>query len=227
MMSSVLFIPLQLLFTDPGEPPFSEDMKPEPEDSYGIAKYAVEQELDVSQKMFGLNYIIFRPHNVYGEHQNIGDRYRNVIGIFINQALKGEPMTIFGDGEQTRAFTYISDVAAVIAHSAFMENCYNHIFNVGADLPVSVEKLAGIVADKINAKSGIIHVEERNEVTHAYADHKKCKEYFSQFINDIPLEEGVEKMVDWAKKVGARESQRFEGIEIRKNMPHSWAKDFK
>ena len=67
--------------------------------------------------MFGLDYVIFRPHNVYGERQNIGDRYRNVVGIFMNQILQGEPMTIFGDGEQTRAFSYIGDVAPVIAEA--------------------------------------------------------------------------------------------------------------
>src|ERR1700719_1169673 len=91
-----------------GQSPMSEDMIPTPEDSYGIAKLAVEQELRVSHEMFGLDYIIFRPHNVYGERQNVGDRYRNVVGIFMNQLMKGEAMTIFGDGEQERHFTHIS-----------------------------------------------------------------------------------------------------------------------
>src|SRR5437868_6779742 len=85
-----------------GQSPMTEDMIPVPEDSYGIAKLAVEQELRVTHEMFGLDYVIFRPHNVYGERQNIGDRYRNVVGIFMNQILKGEPMTIFGDGTQQR-----------------------------------------------------------------------------------------------------------------------------
>src|SRR6266853_1454834 len=97
--------------------PITEDMVPMPEDSYGIAKLAVERELKVTQEMFGLDYVIFRPHNVYGERQNIGDRYRNVVGIFMNQLMKGEAMTIFGDGEQQRAFTHINDVASVIADS--------------------------------------------------------------------------------------------------------------
>src|SRR3989338_8148871 len=95
----------------------TESMRPEPEDSYGIAKFAVEQELRVSHEMFGLPYIIFRPHNVYGERQNIGDKYRNVVGIFMNQIMRGEPMTIFGSGEQKRAFSYIGDVAPIIARS--------------------------------------------------------------------------------------------------------------
>ena len=92
---------------------------PEPEDPYGIAKLAVEQDLRACHEQFGLPYVIFRPHNVYGERQNIGDRYRNVIGIFMNQIMRGEPMTIFGDGLQTRAFTYAGDIAPVIAEAGF------------------------------------------------------------------------------------------------------------
>ena len=97
--------------------PMTEDLTPQPEDPYGIAKYAVELDLRAAHEMFGLNSIIFRPHNVYGENQNIGDRYRNVIGIFMNQIMQGQPMTIFGDGSQTRAFSYIDDVAPIIARS--------------------------------------------------------------------------------------------------------------
>ena len=88
-----------------GQLSMTEQMRPEPKDSYGIAKFAVEQELRASHEMFGLDYVIFRPHNVYGELQNIGDRYRNVLGIFINQIMQGEPLSIFGDGTQTRAFS--------------------------------------------------------------------------------------------------------------------------
>jgi UDP-glucose 4-epimerase len=91
-------------------------MVPQPEDPYGVAKYAVEMDLKAAKHMFGLNYVIFRPHNVYGENQNIGDKYRNVIGIFMNQIMQEKPMTIFGDGEQTRAFSYIDDVAPHIAN---------------------------------------------------------------------------------------------------------------
>src|SRR5688572_4669420 len=91
--------------------PMHEDMIPHPEDPYGIAKLAVEQELRVTREMMGLEYVIFRPHNVYGEYQNIGDAYRNVIGIFMNQVMSNRPLTIFGDGSQTRAFSYVGPVA--------------------------------------------------------------------------------------------------------------------
>ena len=91
-----------------GSPPFTEAQLPNPEDPYGIAKYAVELDLQVAKKQFGLNYSIVRPHNVIGKYQNIWDKYRNVIGIWIRQSIAGEPLTIFGDGSQTRAFSDIS-----------------------------------------------------------------------------------------------------------------------
>jgi UDP-glucose 4-epimerase len=107
--------------------PMTEDLVPLPEDPYGIAKYAVELDLKAAHEMFGLAYTIFRPHNVYGEHQNIGDRYRNVIGIFMNQVMQGQSMTIFGDGRQTRAFSHIDDVAPLIARSVEVKTAENQI----------------------------------------------------------------------------------------------------
>ena len=173
--------------------------------------------------MFGLNYVIFRPHNVYGEFQNIGDRYRNVIGIFMNQILQGQPMTIFGDGKQTRAFSYIDDVAPVIAASIAREKSYNQIFNVGADKPYSVNELATVVAKTMGATAQIKHLEARNEVVHAYSAHEKVQKHFGDLIKNVSLEDGVAKMAAWAKKAGARQGKPFEGIEVRKNLPPSWA----
>ena len=68
-----------------GQLPLREETVPHPEDPYGISKYAVELDLQAAAAMFGLRYTVFRPHNVYGERQNIADRYRNVVGIFMNQ----------------------------------------------------------------------------------------------------------------------------------------------
>jgi len=111
-----------------GQTPFTEETTPMPEDPYGISKYAVELDLKAAHKMFGLNYIIFRPHNVYGERQNMGDKYRNVIGIFMNQIMQNKELTIFGDGEQTRAFTYIGDITKHIANSPNVKGAMNQIF---------------------------------------------------------------------------------------------------
>jgi UDP-glucose 4-epimerase len=80
--------------------PFSESTLPMPQDPYGISKLAVELDLKAAHEMFGLDYIVFRPFNCYAERQNLSDPYRNVVGIFMNQCMKGEPLTIFGDGSR-------------------------------------------------------------------------------------------------------------------------------
>jgi len=80
--------------------------------------------------MFGLNYVVFRPHNVYGENQNIGTNTGMSLD-FMNQIMQGKALTIFGDGSQTRAFSYIDDVAIPITHSVNIPAAYNQVFNVG------------------------------------------------------------------------------------------------
>ncbi len=158
--------------------PMTEETIPQPEDSYGIAKLAVELDLKACHEMFGLNYIIFRPHNVYGERQNIGDKYRNVIGIFINKMMQNQPMTIFGDGEQTRAFSYIADVAPAIAGSAEMPAAYNEVFNVGANTPYSVNYLAKVVAEAMGLECKVERLDPRVEVKHAFSSHEKLERVF-------------------------------------------------
>jgi UDP-glucose 4-epimerase len=198
-----------------------EDMTPSPEDPYGIAKLAVEQELRVTREMMGLDYVIFRPHNVYGEYQNIGDPYRNVIGIFMNQVMSNRPLTIFGDGTQTRAFSYVGPVAATIARSPENRAAIGEEFNIGADQPYSVKALAEAVCDVFGVEPEIRYLPARNEVLHAYSEHDKVREVFGD-SREVPLREGLERMGAWARAVGPRETPRFTGIEVEKNMPASW-----
>jgi UDP-glucose 4-epimerase len=206
-----------------GQVPMREDTAPVPEDPYGISKLAVEQELRVTHEMFGLDYVIFRPHNVYGEKQNIGDRYRNVVGIFMNQLLQGKPMTIFGDGSQQRAFTHIDDVAPILASCVERPAARNQIFNLGADTPHSVNELANVVAGAMGKPAKIEHLDARNEVRIAFSDHSKAESVFGK-EEKVSLQDGVQKMADWVKKNGARESSTFEGIEIERKLPPSWAR---
>jgi len=201
--------------------PMREDLIPHPEDSYGIAKLAVEKELAVSKEMFGLDYIIFRPHNVYGEKQNLGDKYRNVLGIFMNRIMQGETLPIFGDGEQTRAFSYIGDIAATIAGSIENEKYYNEIFNIGADKSYSINQLVDLIGAAFDVKPKKQYLEARNEVKHAYSDHSKIRSFFGESRNTT-IEEGIARMAEWAKKAGVRSSKKFENIELTKNLPPSW-----
>lgn len=206
----------------PGQLPMTEEMKPEPEDPYGISKYAVELDLAAARKMFGLNYIIFRPHNVYGELQNLSDRYRNVIGIFMNQVMAGEAMSVFGDGTQTRAFSHIDDVAPVIARAPAVDVAYNHIFNVGADTPYTINELAEEVAAAFDVPAKIRHLEPRNEVMHAHSSHDKLRKAFGEQPG-ISLRDGIRRMAAWARERGTMEPTIFDKIEIQKNLPPSWA----
>ena len=201
--------------------PMTEDLIPSPEDPYGISKFAVEMDLRAAHEMFGLNYVIFRPHNVYGERQNIADRYRNVVGIFMNQILKNEPMTIFGDGEQTRAFSYVKDVTPVIARSVEISAAYNQVFNIGADVPYTVNYLAHCVAETMGVIPNIAHVPARNEVTHAYSSHEKVKKAFGAEPR-YSLDEGLTRMVAWVRQVGARSTPFFQNIEVPQNLPPTW-----
>jgi UDP-glucose 4-epimerase len=201
--------------------PMSEDMIPAPEDSYGIAKAAVESELAISRQMFGLDYVIFRPHNVIGPRQNIGDRYRNVVGIFMNQLLKGESMPIFGDGEQMRAFSYIDDIVPTIANAPTVPEAIGQVFNIGGDIPSTINQLADVVAEAMGCEKKILHLETRHEVKLAFCSHDRVKRVFG----DKPLtslKQGIGLMAEWVKKHGARESKAFQGIEITKNLPASW-----
>ena len=204
-----------------GQVPMREDMVPQPEDPYGIAKYAVELDLKAAHEMFGLNYIIFRPHNVYGEYQNIGDKYRNVVGIFMNQILRSKPMTIFGDGEQRRAFSYIGDIAPIIVRAPLIKEARNRVFNIGADQPYTVNELARKVADAMGVEPQVVHFPSRNEVYIAFSDHSACQRVFGP-IRQTPLEEGLHRMAAWIKAVGSRKSKEFKKIEVMKGLPPSW-----
>jgi UDP-glucose 4-epimerase len=203
------------------ELPMTEETPAHPEDPYGIAKLAVEQELRVCKEMFGLDYIVFRPHNVYGERQNIGDKYRNVVGIFMNQILQGKPMTVFGDGTQTRAFSYIGDLAPIMAEAIDTPAAYNQVFNIGADQPYTVNELAESVARAMGVEPNLVHLPARNEVLNAYSSHEKVQHVFGQ-RRLHSLEEGLSRMANWVRQHGARQSQKFEGIEVTKNFPKAW-----
>jgi UDP-glucose 4-epimerase len=205
-----------------GQVPMREDMAPIPEDPYGISKYAVELDLGAARHMFGLDYTIFRPHNVYGERQNVADRYRNVIGIFMNNVMQGQPMPVFGDGKQTRAFSHIADVAPLIARSAVVEEARNEVFNIGADTPYTILELADTIAAAFDVEPNIVHLESRNEVVHAFSDHSKLQRVFDPG-EPVSLRDGVERMALWVRERGPCPQLEFPGkIEVPTNLPPSW-----
>ena len=205
------------------EPPFTEDKQPQPIDPYGIAKYAIECDLKLAKEQFNLRYNIVRPHNVLGTYQNIWDRYRNVIGIFIRKTLNRIPILIYGDGEQTRAF---SDIKYYMEPFDMLhDNFDGEIFNIGADKYFSLNEVAETV-QKIGSKYGydvpIEHGEPRHEVKHAYCDHTKAKTMLN-FKDNTELENLIETMFVWAMKEPNRKVKDME-YEITEGIYDYWKK---
>jgi UDP-glucose 4-epimerase len=202
-------------------PPFFETMGPAPIDPYGIAKYTIEQDIKVAREQHGLRYNIVRPHNVVGIYQNIWDKYRNVAGIFIRRVLAGEPMLIYGDGEQTRAF---SDIKYYMnPFEQLIDGHDDELFNIGADKAYTINELADTV-QRVAWKNGFEaekkHVEGRHEAKHAFCDHTKAKEMLN-FSDDTNLEETVDDMFKWAMQQPVRE-QKYMQYEVEKGIYDYW-----
>ena len=203
------------------EPPFVESLLPKPIDPYGIAKYAVELDIKQAHEQFGLRYNIVRPHNVLGIYQNIWDKYRNVIGIFVRRILNKEPIIVYGDGEQTRAF---SDIKYYLApFEKLLTDHSGETFNIGADKYWSLNEVAALVksvASSFGPTCEIIHGEPRHEVKHAFCDHTKANEILS-FEDQTNIENLVESVFVWAKEQPKRDVKVIP-YEVEKNIYSYW-----
>jgi len=201
--------------------PLTEESPQRPEDPYGIAKHSVELDLRAAHHMFGLNFIIFRPHNVYGPRQNTADKFRNAIGIFMNQILRGEDITIFGSGEQRRAFSYIDDVAPLIAAGPIFPKAINEDFFVGVDDHYSILELNKAVQRAMDKNTSIIFLDARKEVELAYASHSKLQCIFSP-RTPTSLYDGLAKTAKFVISHGSFPPTGYGNIELCKQLPPSW-----
>ena len=211
------------------EPPFTEDMIPCPQDPYGIAKFAIEQDLGNAYRQFGLDYWVIRPHNVIGPRQNIWDRYRNVAGIWIRKAMAGEALTVYGDGTQRRAFSdvkyYMKPFESLIKLSSEAESSCSPIINIGADKDISINELATIVADVAHQKMGIrpaiAYLEPRDEVKYMWCDHTRARNLL-QFEDKTDLYSLIEETWDWAVQISPKPVKSLE-YEIKKGIYSYWS----
>lgn len=213
------------------KPPFSEDMLKKPEDIYGIAKSAMEDATQVLAKVHGFEYVIVRPHNVYGPKQNLADPYRNVIAIFINCLLHNKRFYIYGDGNQKRAFTYIDDFTPYFAQSGFSKDVNGEVINIGPKEEHTINELADIVLKVFFPNSNVPkHLKPQylplrpQEVMEAYCTNSKAAKLLN-YRTTVVLEEGVRKMVQWAKEKGPQKFKYLEGgVELKtKDLPKTWS----
>ncbi len=201
--------------------PFKETDKPEPEDLYGISKLAIEESLKILSKVHGFEYVITRPHNVYGPRQNMSDPYRNVVTIFMNALLKKQPYYMYGNGEQRRCFSYIDDVIDALFKCGF-GNFHGMIFNIGADKDYSINELSRVIQDVTDIKIPPIFTRERpQEVKEAIADHTLAKKYL-KYQDKTSIYDGIEETWRYAKELGPQE-YIFDKVELDSPLlPKNW-----
>jgi UDP-glucose 4-epimerase len=203
-----------------GNPPFDESHIPEPVDPYGVAKYGCELDIQIAGEQHGLDWCIIRPHNVYGVKQNIWDKYRNVLGIWMYQHLNNEPMTIFGDGLQTRAFSFIDDCLVPLWNSAVKKEASKEIINLGSSVFTSIKEANEILKEVIGGGL-VINKEKRHEVKDAYPTWSKSMEILD-YKEVTDLHTGLSKMWEWAKTQPNRNRFMWDSYEIEKGIYDYW-----
>lgn len=200
---------------------FDESQQQAPIDPYGVAKYGCEMDIQIAGEQHGLDWCIIRPHNVYGVKQNIWDKYRNVLGIWMFQHLNGEPMTIFGDGEQTRAFSFIDDSLEPLWNSAIRPEASKEIINLGGIEEISIKDAAQTLKEVIGTTLGVIHLEPRHEVKHSIPTFQKSIDILG-FEYKTSLKEGLTQMWEWAQKQPMRERFVWSSYELEKGIYSFW-----
>lgn len=203
------------------EPPFHEDLQQSPIDPYAVAKYGVEMDLKIAYEQHGLKYTIVRPHNFYGQNQNIWDKYRNVLGIWMYQIMNGMQPTIFGDGEQVRAFSYVDDSIIPFWNASQRDECIDEIINLGGIKEYTINEACHTLIKVTGTDLKPKYLEGRHEAKHAWSTWEKSVELLD-FDHKIDLEEGLTKMWEWAKTQPMRERFFWGEYELDKGIYEFW-----
>jgi UDP-glucose 4-epimerase len=199
---------------------FHEDMRRNPIDPYGVAKMGCERDIEIANDQHGLDYCIIRPHNVFGKKQNIWDKYRNVLGIWMYYHLNGQPITIFGDGTQKRAFSYIDDSLEPLWNAAIRPEASKQIINLGGIHEYSINEAADILADVMGGAEKV-YLEGRHEVHTAVPTYQKSIDILG-FEHKTDLREGLEKMWEWAQQQPMRDRFVWPQYELEKGIYSFW-----
>jgi UDP-glucose 4-epimerase len=215
-VSRLLYASSMTAYGRNGVLPTPEDTPCEPISYYGITKYASERYVHATAERpdldFGFRVISFRMYNVYGPRQALDNPYQGVLGIFLGNVLRGEPITIFGDGEQTRDFVYISDVVEAWAGALQNPAAYGQIFNLGSGR-LSINQLADLVLaafDRTRSTYKVVYKPARpGEQRHAEADTMKARTVLG-WKPRVTFDQGMVNTVRWA----ARESVGA-GVQMR------------
>lgn len=203
--------------------PFEESMIKKPQDVYGVSKAAFEDILAIMSQVYGFEYVIIRPHNIYGPYMALGDPYRQVVGIFMNRLMQDKHLFLYGDGNQKRALSFVGDFTPALAEAGFNEKAKNQIFNIGADKPYSINELAQMLIEISGKKVEIKHIEDRPmEVDFAWCNNDKAKGILG-FKDKTSLYDGLKMTYEWAKVRGPQEPKYLPYLElVNEKCPITW-----
>ena len=206
--------------------PFTEDLPALPHDPYGIAKYASELLVkNICEAHGNMEYVIAVPHNIIGPRQKYDDPYRNVVSIMINLMLQGRQPIIYGDGEQKRAFSFVSDVVDSLVKMAFVPEASGQIINIGPDEEyITINDLANRLAKLLDFKPlKPLYVKDRPmEVKFATCSADKARKLLG-YKTSHSIDQGLKEMIDWIKKRGTRPFTYHLPVEIiNERTPDTW-----
>ena len=179
--------------------PIDEDHPQDPDSPYGASKLAAEKMCLVYNKLYGMHNVCLRYFNVYGVNQRY-DAYGNVIPIFADRILRGVPMTIFGDGEQTRDFVNARDVAAANIAAATAGDDVDGPFNVGSGTRVTINDLAALMQRAAGREVGLEYAPPRKgDVRDSLAATAAAQAAFG-FAPGVGLDEGLQEYLSWVRE---------------------------
>lgn len=199
-------------------------MGPRPVDPYGIAKVAGEDVLKMLADQHGMEWNIAVPHNIVGPRQRYDDPFRNVISIMINRNLMGKPSIIYGDGEQTRCFSYVDDCISCL-EKLIDGPITSETVNIGPDEnPITINEMSKIVANATGMNQEPIYMPCRPaEVKHAVCSSDKARELLNyQTTTDTTT--AINLTADWIKARGAQPFKYDFPLEIiNDKTPRTWS----
>jgi len=216
-----VFASSMAVYGDKHKPPFDESLQQTPIDPYGVAKFAVEQDLKIAGEQHGLNYTIIRPHNFYGESQSIWDKYRNVLGIWMYKIINNQPMMIYGDGEQKRAFSYVGDSLEPFWQASQNDECIGEIINLGGTKEISINEASKLLIDITGYPIAPVYLEKRFEASKAWTTWEKSERLLG-YKHVTGFREGLTNMWEWVKQQPKRPRKSWNKFELNKGLYEYW-----
>jgi UDP-glucose 4-epimerase len=198
-IAKIAFASSSAVYDDDAPVPVDETSRARPSSPYGIDKLVVEFYLDYYARLYGLKYTALRFMNVYGPRQDTKSYYSGVISIFLDRAAAHAPITIFDDGEQTRDFVFVTDVADAVAKSCLEDGANGEVINIGTGIEVTINEIARTILDLAGSRSVVSHAPARpGDIRRSVTTMDKAVRLLG-FHPQVSLREGLERTLAWVK----------------------------